>query len=323
MSVDGPKTPPYVPFQAHQRGFADREIARIAERQHGLVTLGQLEGLGFSGSAVRKRVADGRIHRIYETVYAVGHPLLTVDGHRMAAVLACGPDAVLSHRSAAAHWGILESSRTQIDVTAPGRRGRMPDGIAAHRHGSLIAVDRTVERGVPCTTVARTLLDLAGVVSPGKLARAITEAEILRLFDLGAVQEVIGRSRRRRGVARLRLAIASHDPRDERARQGLERRFLHLCRRAELPTPEVNSLLLVDGVPIQPDFFWREARLIVETDGRATHGTARAFEYDRRRDQRLKVAGWDVIRCTWTQVTTDPDPLITTIRTLLTRQTPG
>lgn len=134
---------------------------------------------------------------------------------------------------------------------------------------------------------------------------------------------MIGRSRRRRGVARLRLAIASHDPRDERAREGLERRFLDLCRRAELPPPEVNGLLLIEGVPLQPDFLWREVRLIVETDGRATHGTTRAFEEDRRRDQRLKLAGWDVIRCTWTQVTTEPEPLIRTIRTLLTRQTPG
>jgi very-short-patch-repair endonuclease len=323
MNVDGPKTTSIWTFQAHQPAV-DLEIARVAERQHGLVTLGQLEELGLGGSTVRSRVTAGRLHRVHETVFTVGHSLLTAaDGHRMAAVLACGPDAVLSHRSAAAHWGIHEDLRDRIDITAPGRRGRIPAGIAAHRHGSLAPVDRTVERGVPCTTVARTLLDLAGVVSPRRLQYAITEAEILRLFDLGAVREVIARSRRRRGVARLRLAIASHDPRDERARKGLERRFLDLCRRARLPSPQVNGLLLVEGVPIQPDFLWREARLIVETDGRATHGTVRAFEDDRRRDQRLKVAGWDVIRCTWHQVTTDPESLIRTIRTLLSPQLPG
>jgi hypothetical protein len=257
---------------------------------------------------------------VYETVYAVGYRLLTADGYRMAAVLACGPEAVLSHRSAAAHWGILEDFRGRIDVTAPGRRGRAPAGISAHRHGSLRPADRTVERGVPCTTVARTLLDLAGVVSPHKLSHAITEAEILRIFDLEDVREVIGRRRRRRGVARLKLAIDSYDPRDERARRGLERRFLALCRHADLPPPEVNALLDLPGSPVQPDFLWREARLIVETDGRATHGTARAFEQDRRRDQRLKLAGWDVIRCTWNQVTTEPESLIRTIRALLARK---
>ncbi len=260
---------------------------------------------------------------MHETVYSVGHPLLTVDGHRMAAVLACGPRAVLSHRSAAVHWGIHEDSRNAIDVTAPGRRGRIPTGIAAHRHGSLTAGDRTIERDVPCTTVARTLLDLAGVVRPRQLRHAITEAEILRLFDLGAVREVIDRGRGRRGVARLRLAIASHDPREERARRGLERRFLGLCRRSGLPAPEVNGLLMLGGGPVQPDFLWRDARLIVETDGRATHLTVRAFEEDRRRDQRLKLAGWDVLRCTWTQVTDEPESLIRTIRTILSHRTPG
>jgi predicted transcriptional regulator of viral defense system len=207
----------------------DRALGRLAERQHGLIAIWQMPDLGFDAGLLDGRVKAGRLYRVHQGVYAVGHPLLTADRHRMAAVLACGPDAVLSHRSAAAHWGIHEDSRNLIDVTAPGRRGRIPMGIAAHRHGSLTPTDRTIERDVPCTTVARTLLDLAGVVSPRRLQHAITEAEILRLFDLTAMREVIERSRRRRGVARLRLAIASHDPRDERARRGLERRFLDLA----------------------------------------------------------------------------------------------
>jgi Protein of unknown function (DUF559) len=288
-----------------------------------LIAVWQMPELGFDPGHLDGRLRAGRLHRVHQGVYAVGHPLLTVDGHRMAAVLACGPEAVLSHRSAGAHWGIHADSRNAIDVTAPGRRGRVAAEIAAHRHGSLVSADRAVERGVPCTSVARTLLDLAGVVGPEQLRHAITEAEVLRLFDLGAVREVIGRGRGRRGVARLRLAIASHDPREERARQGLERRFLDLCRRSGLPAPEVNGLLMLSGGPVQPDFLWRDARLIVETDGRATHFTIRAFEQDRRRDQRLKLAGWDVIRCTWTQVTHDPDSLIRTIRTLLNARTPG
>jgi hypothetical protein len=208
-------------------------------------------------------------------------------------------------------------------VTAPGRRGREPEGIDAHRHGSLHPSDRTIERGVPCTTVARTLLDLAGAVSLRELRDAVTQAEILGLFDLRAVRRVIDRSRRRRGVARLRRAIALHDPSDERVRRELERRFLALCRRSQLPPPEVNAPLSPGGIPIEADFLWREARLIVETDGRETHGTARAFEEDRRRDQRLTVAGWRVIRCTWRQVIDEPESLVYTIRTLLNPNSPG
>jgi very-short-patch-repair endonuclease len=285
-----------------------------------LITLEQLRQLGITVQAADERVEAGRLHRIYQGVYAVGHVLLSTEGHRLAAVLACGPDAVLSHRSAAAHWGIRTGSRDRIDVTAPGRRGRHPSGIDAHRSGSLRPIDRTVVRGVPCTSLARTLLDLAGVVSSRELRNAITQAEVARIFDLTAVREVIGRSRRRRGVARLKLAIELHDPRDQLARRELERRFLSLCRASDLPSPEVNAPLLLGGATIEADFLWRQARLIVETDGRESHGTVRAFEEDRRRDQRLKVAGWDVIRCTWRQVTDEPQSVVHTIRVLLNRR---
>jgi very-short-patch-repair endonuclease len=206
-----------------------------------------------------------------------------------------------------------------IDVTAPGRRGRIPQGIAAHRHGSLRPADRTTVAGVPCTSVARTLLDLAGVVTSSDLRNAITQSEVHGLFDLGPVRQLIDRSGRRRGVARLRRAIADHDPRDEVTREELERRFLALCRRTDLPSPEVNAPLLIGADSIEADFLWREARLIVETDGRGTHGTAKAFEQDRRRDRRLKVAGWDVIRCTWRQVLDEPEEITHTIRILIAR----
>lgn len=322
MNVDGPKTPLYRRNSAHQprRRATDRLIAELAERQHGVVALGQLADLGVSAPSVDRRVAAGRLYRIHQSVYAVGHRLLSVDGHRMAAVLACGSSAVLSHRSAAALWGIRRDSRNRIDVTAPGRRGRCPAGIDAHRDGSLCPGDRTEVRGVPCTSLARTLLDLAGVVSVRELRNAITQAEVEGIFDLIAVRAVIARGRRRRGVARLRRVIADHDPRDELAREELERRFLELCRRANLPLPEVNAPLLLEGDPIEPDFIWRKARLIVETDGRRTHGTVRAFESDRRRDQRLKLADWDVVRCTWRQVVDEPRGLARTIRVLLSRR---
>jgi hypothetical protein len=193
----------------------------------------------------------------------------------------------------------------------------MPTGIEAHRDGSLRPADRTKVRGIPCTSVARTLLDLAAVVSPRELRNAVTQAEVERVFDLTAVREVLGRSRRRRGVARLRRAIAEHDPRDERARGELERRFLALCRQADLPLPEVNVPLTVGDTQLEADFLWRSARLIVEADGRYSHLTVTAFEKDRRRDQRLRLAGWEVIRCTWRQVLDDPEELGHTLRVLL------
>lgn len=254
---------------------------------------------------------------MHQGVYAVGHPLLTREGRWTAAVLACGSEAVLSHRSAAALWGLRQDRRGTIDVTAPGRRGRIPAGIAAHRHGSLRAADRTIVHGIPCTSLARTLLDLAAVAPPRELRNAITQAEVQRVFDLAAVRDVIARSRRRRGVARLRLAVAEHDTRSERTRGELESRFLALCDRAGIPLPEVNAPLFIEGIQMEADFLWRDARLIVEADSHRFHNTASAFESDRRRDQRLVRAGWRVIRCTWRQVTDEPAQLARTLRDLL------
>lgn len=312
--ADGPKTSGYRTESAHRRKIAD-----LAERQHGVVGLAQLEGCGLSASGVRSRVAAGDLHRLQQGVYAVGHSLLMQEGRFMAAVLACGEEAVLSHRSAADLWGMRRDGRGRIDVTAPGRRGRAPMSIDAHRDGSLRAQDRAIVNGIPCTSAARTLLDLAGVVGSRELRNAITQAEVLRIFDLSAVREVLRRSRGRRGVARLRLVIALHDPRDERARGELERRFLALCRRATLPLPEVNAPVAIGEDQVEADFLWAEARLIVEADDRRSHGTVTAFEKDRRRDQRLQEAGWRVVRCTWRQVVFEPSPLISTLSKLLSR----
>jgi len=316
MSADGPIPDAYRAKSAHRP--RDHAIAELAGHQHGVVELDQLRGLGLDERAVRRRVALGRMHRVHAGVYAVGHPLLSQRGRWMAAVLACGPGAVLSHRSAAALWGLRSSSRGSIDVTAPGRRGRSPTGIDAHRHGHLRPQDRTVVEGIPCTTVARTLLDLAGLVSAHSLRNAIAQAEIRRVLDLSSLRELIGRSRGRRGVARLRLALEDHDPRSEMANPGLERRFLALCRRANLPTPQVNVPLELADRRVVADFLWRDQRLIVETDDRMSHQTVSAFERDRRRDQQLTLSGWKVIRCTWRQVTIEPVDLARTLRALLT-----
>jgi hypothetical protein len=235
----------------------------------------------------------------------------------MAAVLACGPGAVLSHRSAAALWGLREDRRSSIDVTAPNRRGRIPRGIDAHRDGSLTSADRAENNGIPCTIVARTLLDLAAVVPVWELRKAISEAEVLRILDHAAVRQLIKRSRGRRGVARLRMLMDEIHPLTKRTRSDMELLLLDMCDRAGLPQPEVNVMLYPGGRRTMPDFLWRDAGLIVEADSRRFHDTDSAFQRDREREQRLQLAGWRVSRCTWEQIEREPQRLAKTIRGLL------
>jgi very-short-patch-repair endonuclease len=198
----------------------------------------------------------------------------------------------------------------------------MPAGIDAHRDGSLTAADRAEVRGIPCTTVARTMLDLAAVVPFWELRKAVSEAEVLRLLDHAEVRRLIKRSRGRRGVARLRMLLDEIHPLTKRTRSELERLFLRMCERSQLPVPEVNVKLEVGGRRLTPDFLWRDPGLIVEADSRRYHDTDSAFQLDRRREQRLVLAGWRVIRCTWEQVEREPQQLAETIRGLLALPTP-
>jgi len=319
--ADGPQTGHMDTLEA-RRQTVDRWIAAMAEKQQGLVTLGQLGSVGLTGDAVRKRVERGRLHPQFEGVYAVGYPALTRESRYMAAVLACGASALLSHESAGELWGIRESPGRLIHVTAPNRRGRSPAGILAHRDSSIVTADRTAIRRIPCTTVSRTLLDLAAGVSTWELRKAVAEAEVQGLLDIGDVRVLIRRSRGRRGVARLRLCIDALDPTTKRTRSELERRFLRLCKMAGLPRPEVNVPLDVGGLQLRPDFLWRDSRLILEADGRRYHSTGSAFELDREREQRFYAAGWQVIRCTWRQVEAAPHLLIRSLRTGLERASP-
>ena len=280
------------------------------------MTLEQLRGFGVSKSVAYKRARAGRLHRVHEGVYAVGHSLLTQEGRWLAAVLASGSGAVLSHRSAAALWGIRDADRGSVDVTAPNRRGRHPPGIDAHRH-SLPVSDWMTVRGIPCTTVERTLLDLAAVIPVWQLRKALAEAEVLRIVDLSALRALLRRSRGRRGVARLRSVLDDLHPETRRTRSELERMFLGMCCKGGLPTPEVNVSLHVSGRRLKPDFLWRDAGLIVEADSRRFHDTDSAFQHDRQREQLLQLAGWRVSRCTWEQVQREPKRLAGTIQALL------
>ncbi len=170
--------------------------------------------------------------------------------------------------------------------------------------------------GIPVTSVPRTLLDLAASLHMDGLRRACREAEVQRLFDLRAVDELLGRSAGRRGVRRLRMVIDDlREP--ELTRSELEQRFLELCRRAEFPRPRVNMGVSIGAERLEVDFAWPAQRLIVEVDGRRFHDTGFAFERDRRRDQLLALGGWQVIRATWLQLTREGAQLAATVGSLL------
>jgi very-short-patch-repair endonuclease len=295
----------------------ERRIAELAAGQHGVVALRQLVGHGLSADAVRKRVASGRLHRVHRGVFAVGHTPLTLEGHYMAAVLACGDGAALSHREAAALWELRQSNRATVDVTSPRRTGRALRGIDAHASSTLLPRDIEIVKGIPCTSLARTLLDLAAILPRRAVERAIDQAELLQLLDAKAIQDVLERTHGHKGNAPLRSILNDHLPGSTPTRNDLEEAFLQICRTAGLPQPEVNACIAMQPTPYKADFLWREHQLIAETDGRDTHTTHHAFEHDRRRDQRLMLAGYRVVRFPWQQVIYEPTTVEATVRALI------
>jgi predicted transcriptional regulator of viral defense system len=287
----------------------DHALAALARRQAGVFGLAQLVELGLTVSAVHKRTATGRLYRVHQSVYSLAPPeLLSRNGRFMAAVLACGPRAVLSHRSAAALHGLRATDRAGIDVTIPRRSTLTRAGIDVHRSTTLTQADTTEVDGIPCTTIARTLLDLAGVVSRPQQERALNQAEVLEVLDARALDDQLERNVKTPVARKLKAALAEHDPAQAPTESKLEEEFVTLCRRIGLPTPERQAYIAPDdGEPAcRVDFLWRAARLVVETDGARYHRTRRAMERDSRRDQRLTLAGWRVVRVTWQQVTKEP-----------------
>lgn len=212
----------------------------------------------------------------------------------MAAVLACGEGAALSHLSAAVLWGMLGDGGGTIHVTAAGRRRR--PGLIVHE--AAVGDEATKRAGIPVTTPARTLIDLADVAPLRTLERAVDEAEFLRL-DCTGLAPKNGRA----GRGRLLRVLAEHRPGSTRTRSQLEELFIALCDRYHLPRPEVN--VCIEGY--ECDFVWREQRLIVETDGAAAHGTTAAMKRDPERDADLMVAGWRVWRLTYERVLREPE----------------
>lgn len=268
----------------------DQRLAEIARRQHGVVSRRQLAEIGFGERAIARRVASGRLHRLYRAVYAVGHTIVPPRGRWLAAVLASGDGAVLSHRSAAALWGIRPTAAARVDVTVSHTSGvRSNARIVIHR--SRRPTESVTRDGIPVTTPGRTLADLATALARRDLEKACEAAEA-RLLHVEIDPE-------HPGARRLSEAI-DHDL-TTTTRSGLEDEFLVLCDRYEIPRPLVNTI--VEGFLV--DFCWPDQRLIVETDGR-THRTRAAFERDRARDALLTARRWRVMRFTTRQVRGDP-----------------
>jgi very-short-patch-repair endonuclease len=280
----------------------DARLARIAGRQHGQVTYRQLAAIGITGSALRRRVAAGRLHRRYRGVFAVGHVPQTPEARWIAAVMACGPGAVLSYLDAAALWQIYESRGANVHVTTPGRAGRKLPGIHAHRARRLDPADVTVKDGIPVTTVARTLVDLTDVLSSDRVLRATREAEFLKLLDVDTVAAAVQRAHGRRRLGVLNTALARHQP-GQIVRDELEHRFLELVNAAGLPEPETNVKVQTRRRTYEVDCMWRADGVAVELDGRAAHARATAFEEDRARDAALTAIGLRPLRFTWHRVT--------------------
>jgi predicted transcriptional regulator of viral defense system len=289
-------------------------LAALARSQYGVVSRRQIVELGLGRHQIARLLQRGRLHVLHRGVYAVGHRALTHDGRWMAAVLAAGPDAVLSHRTAAALWGIRESSSSQIEITAPRERRR--PGVLIHS-AALPADERDVHQGIPVTTPARTLLDLAAILGEHQLARACERAEALRLGSPTSLRDLVDRYPRRPGTPALRRLLDAGSIVDTDTRSGIERRLLSLLDAESLPRPLVNAPLELPGLSIKPDFMWREQRLIVETDGFETHGTRDAFERDRARDRALQTAGWRVIRVTRRQLESETKQIAAALRALL------
>ncbi len=281
----------------------DSAISRLAERQHGMVSRRQLLNLGMTGSQVARRVENERLKTVRRGVYAVGHRARGLKGVWMSAVLFAGPAAVLSHRSAASLWG-LGQWRGPVEVASPrtGRtrgcrcRGLLPPPLV--RRSSLDPSQVSVVDGIPATTVARTLVDLAAVLNETGLSTVLNEAAIEKVLDLTDLRSVLAASAGRSGIGTLRRLVELHHPQTGETRSQLEARFLSLLDGIDFERPRVNAV--VEGCEV--DAWWPDLGLVVELDSRRFHGTPRAFERDRERSARLELAGLRVLRLTWDMV---------------------
>jgi len=294
-----------------------KELADLAEGQHGVVTYRQLRKLGFSNGHIHRSSKASRLRRVHRGVYAVGHKRLSLHGHCLAAVLACPEGSVLSHRSAAWLWGFLSSCPRESAVTVP-HRGHRRRGILTHRVAALADEDCGTLHGIPVTSAARTLLDLAAVAPARELSRTVDRAKRRGCLDLVALDAIIRRRGRTIGAKRLSKALELYrKPVYDRARSELL--FLDALEQEGAPLPKLNCW--VEKWEI--DAYWETQRFAVEVDGWETHGSREAFEDDRLRLEEMKLAGIDCIPVAARRIEREPEQVAKRIRILLHRRDLG
>jgi very-short-patch-repair endonuclease len=290
-----------------------REVVALAGRQHGVVARRQLLPIGLSPSAIVRLRDAGWLQDVHRGVYAVGHRVLSRHGRWLAAVLGAGPGAKLSHRGGGALWRVAASDALEVTVPV---KGRKVAGIIVHA-AELPPDEVTTCEGIPVTTVARTLLDLATVLPRHRLERAVHQADHRRLTDRVPLSTLLERYRGRKGTRALREILEAGGFGRYETRSDLEDAFLAFVDRHGLPRPEMNRMIQVGDAWITPDAVWPEQRVLVELDSRAWHTGGTSFDDDRARDRAARVAGWTPIRITHRHLHREAAPLARDLHALL------
>jgi hypothetical protein len=288
--------------QPNKLDSRDVRVAKLAARERGVLSLGELRACGLSPYGVWVRVQNGRLHPIHRGVYAVGHARLTVEAAFLAAVKAAGPKSVLSHFAAAALWGVVEWDYRVVEVTVAGTSTRITDSIRAHRSQTLAREDIRRHKGIQVTSPVRTIIDLAAIVDEKTLRRAVRQALSLNLVTLGDLVRARLRLHARRGARNLARVLADAAP----TRSELEDLVLELILAAGLQHPDVNVALHLEGRRVVPDFRIPALRLVIEADSRQWHDDPLARADDIERQQLLERHGDRVERVTWAQAMTRP-----------------
>jgi very-short-patch-repair endonuclease len=291
----------------------DEKVARLAGKSHGVVSRDELRSAGLTQAEIKSRLARGFLISIHRGVFRVGHTAPSLEARYLAAAKACGPGSVLAGRAAAHLLHLLRGSPSLPEVLTP--RHRRPSGVTVRRCRRIDPRDATEWRGVPVTTVPRTIVDLAAALEPPDLARAFHEAVVKHQIKPVAVERVLGRRHNWPGAKDLRRVIWGDEP---VSLSKLESSFIAAVRRAHLPLPETNRQ--IDGRYV--DCRWPAHRLTVELDSYAYHGTRHAWERDIDRERRARARGGEFRRYTWRDVAEDPEPMLKDLRALLSHQLP-
>lgn len=309
---------------AEVSNHATRRLAAVAKGQEGVLSTDQLRAAGLSDEGISRWITNGRLHPVFRGAFALGHRTVGPRARIRAAALAC-PRSVISHRSAAALLGIGEVAPVVVDLIPNEQRGRKIDGIRCHRVAFPARHELVSVHGIVCTSVARTVVDLAGTYGEDGLRETFERAAAAKLLDLGAIQAVLDGGGRRRGAPALRRVIEDWRPVAETARYAtvrslFEARLLPLVAAAGLPMPRINAPVRTKERILEVDLLWPDHRFVVEADSRIHHATEAAFERDRKRDLELTAVAYGVLRVTWKQVEGEAPQVFAAIRGELERR---